>query len=82
LALVLVSAGSAAALPITGDPLPPGTPAYVGSPATPNPVTASAPPQHGTGFGHNVNYAPVSLGPDGTAYIGVLGGLVRIADAS
>ncbi len=36
---------------------------------------------YGTGFGHNVNYAPVSLGPDGTAYVGVLGGLVRIADA-
>ena len=36
--------------------------------------------RYGTGFGHNVNYAPVSLGPDGTAYVGVLGGLVRIAD--
>ncbi len=38
--------------------------------------------RYGTGFGHNVNYAPVSLGPDGTAYVGVLGGLVRIADAA
>ena len=37
--------------------------------------------RYGTGFGHNVNYAPVSLGPDGTAYVGVLGGLVRIADS-
>ncbi len=37
--------------------------------------------RYGTGFGHNVNYAPVSLGPDGAAYVGVLGGLVRIADA-
>ena len=37
--------------------------------------------RYGTGFGHNVNYAPISLGPDGTAYVGVLGGLVRIADA-
>jgi len=36
----------------------------------------------GTAFGHNVNYAPASLGPDGTAYVGVLGGLVRIADAA
>jgi hypothetical protein len=36
--------------------------------------------RYGTGLGHNVNYAPVSLGPDGTAYVGVLGGLVRIAD--
>ena len=37
--------------------------------------------RYGTGFGHNVNYAPVSLGPDGVAYIGVLGGLVRVADS-
>jgi len=37
--------------------------------------------RYGTGFGYNVNYAPVSLGPDGTAYVGALGGLVRIADA-
>ncbi len=36
----------------------------------------------GTGLGYNNNYAPVSLGPDGTAYVGVLGGLVRIADAT
>jgi len=36
--------------------------------------------RYGTGLGHNVNYAPISLGPDGTAYVGVLGGLVRIAD--
>jgi hypothetical protein len=34
----------------------------------------------GTGLGFNNNYAPVSLGPDGTAYVGVLGGLVRLAD--
>jgi hypothetical protein len=45
-ALVLATAGSAAAIPIPGDPLPPGTPAFVGSPATPNPVTAPLPPQH------------------------------------
>jgi hypothetical protein len=32
----------------------------------------------GTGFGFNNNYAPVTLGPDGTAYIGVLGGLVEL----
>jgi hypothetical protein len=36
--------------------------------------------RYGTGLGHNVNYAPVSLGPDGAAYVGVLGGLVRVAD--
>jgi hypothetical protein len=31
----------------------------------------------GTGFGFNNNYAPVTLGPDGTAYVGVLGGVVE-----
>ena len=28
-------------------------------------------------MGYNNNYAPVTLGPDGAAYVGVLGGLVR-----
>jgi hypothetical protein len=36
----------------------------------------------GEGLGHNNNYAPITLGPDGSAYVGVLGGLVRLADAS
>jgi hypothetical protein len=35
----------------------------------------------GEGLGFNNNYAPVTLGPDGSAYVGVLGGLVRLADA-
>ena len=35
----------------------------------------------GTGFGYNNNFAPVSLGPDGTAYVGVLGGLTLVRDA-
>ena len=35
----------------------------------------------GEGLGYNNNYAPVTLGPDGAAYVGVLGGLVRIADS-
>ncbi len=30
----------------------------------------------GSGFGYNNNYAPVTIAPDGTAYVGVLGGLV------
>jgi len=34
----------------------------------------------GTGLGFNSNYAPVSIGPDGTAYVGVLGGLVALRD--
>ena len=34
----------------------------------------------GTGAGYNNNFAPVSIGPDGTAYVGVLGGIVRLAD--
>jgi hypothetical protein len=35
----------------------------------------------GTGLGYNNNYAPVTLGPDGSAYVGVLGGLVLLRDA-
>jgi hypothetical protein len=34
----------------------------------------------GRGLGFNNNYAPVTLGPDGTAYVGVMGGLVRMSD--
>jgi hypothetical protein len=35
----------------------------------------------GTGLGFNNNFAPVSLGPDGsTAYVGALGGLVLLRD--
>jgi hypothetical protein len=34
----------------------------------------------GTGLGFNNNYAPVSIGPDGSAYVGALGGLVRLFD--
>ncbi len=37
----------------------------------------------GYGFGHNNNYAPVTLGPDnGTAYVGALGGLIALRDAT
>jgi hypothetical protein len=32
----------------------------------------------GTGLGYNSNYAPVSIGPDGTAYVGALGGLILL----
>ena len=34
----------------------------------------------GEGLGYNNNYAPVSLGPDGAAYVGALGGLVSFRD--
>ena len=34
----------------------------------------------GEGLGYNNNYAPVTIGPDGSAYVGVLGGIVRVAD--
>jgi hypothetical protein len=34
----------------------------------------------GNGLGFNNNYAPVILGPEGTAYVGVLGGLVALRD--
>ena len=33
-----------------------------------------------TGLGFNNNYAPITLGPDGTAYLGVLGGIVAWRD--
>jgi len=36
----------------------------------------------GEGLGHNNNYAPITLAPDGDAYVGTLGGIVRLADAS
>jgi hypothetical protein len=35
----------------------------------------------GVGLGYNNNYAPISLGPDGAAYAGVLGGLVEFRDS-
>jgi hypothetical protein len=34
----------------------------------------------GEGLGFNNNYAPVTIGPDGTAYVGTLGGLVAMRD--
>ena len=34
----------------------------------------------GTGLGYNNHYAPVSIAPDGTAYIGALGGLIELRD--
>jgi hypothetical protein len=36
----------------------------------------------GEGLGFNNNYAPVTIGADGTAYVGTLGGLVALRDAS
>jgi hypothetical protein len=35
----------------------------------------------GTGLGYNNNFAPVTLGADGTAYVGALGGLIAVRDA-
>jgi hypothetical protein len=35
----------------------------------------------GQGLGFNNNYAPVTIGPDGTAYVGVLGGLTLVRDS-
>jgi outer membrane protein assembly factor BamB len=34
----------------------------------------------GSGLGYNNNYAPITLGPDGTAYVGVLGGILSVRD--
>ncbi|MEK6277249.1 MAG: hypothetical protein AABM29_04465 [Actinomycetota bacterium] len=36
----------------------------------------------GVGLGFNNNYAPVTIGPDGAAYVGVLGGMVALRDGS
>jgi hypothetical protein len=36
----------------------------------------------GSGLGFNNNYAPITIGPDGTAYVGTLGGLVLVRDAT
>jgi hypothetical protein len=35
----------------------------------------------GSGLGFNNHYAPVTIGPDGTAYVGTLGGLVAMRDS-
>lgn len=34
----------------------------------------------GTGLGYNNNYAPITIGADGTVYVGTLGGLVALRD--
>ena len=36
----------------------------------------------GVGIGFNNNYAPVTIGPDGAAYVGVLGGLIEFRDSA
>ena len=36
----------------------------------------------GTGLGYKDHYAPVSIGPDGAAYVGALGGLIELRDRS
>jgi hypothetical protein len=35
----------------------------------------------GFGLGYNNNYAPITIGPDATAYVGALGGLVALHDS-
>jgi hypothetical protein len=35
----------------------------------------------GYGLGYNNHYAPITITPDGTAYVGVLGGLVALRDS-
>lgn len=36
----------------------------------------------GSGLGFNNNYAGIALGPDGSAYLGVISGIVRLRDGS
>jgi hypothetical protein len=35
----------------------------------------------GVGLGYNNHYAPVTLGPDGTAYVGTISGLIALRDS-
>ena len=36
----------------------------------------------GSGLGFNNNYAGIALGPDGTAYLGVIGGMISLRDGA
>jgi hypothetical protein len=36
----------------------------------------------GTGVRYDNNWAAITLGPDGTAYVGVLNGLIRVSDSA
>jgi hypothetical protein len=36
----------------------------------------------GTGLGYDNNWAPITLGPDGTAYVGTVRGLIAVRDAA
>ena len=36
----------------------------------------------GSGLSFNNNYAGIALGPDGSAYLGVIGGIVRLRDGA
>jgi hypothetical protein len=36
----------------------------------------------GEGLGYNNNYAPVTIGPDGSAFVGTLGGITSVRDAT
>jgi len=36
----------------------------------------------GSGLVYNNNYAGLALGPDGTAYLGVIGGIISLRDGS
>jgi hypothetical protein len=36
----------------------------------------------GSGLSYNNNYAGLALGPDGTAYLGTIGGIVTLKDGS
>ena len=47
--------------------------------ATARPRSASTP---APGLNYNNNYAGLALGPDGTAYLGVIGGMLALRDAS
>jgi hypothetical protein len=69
--LGLVTSLVALAAPIP-DPLPTTLPHYARTGAAAFKVYA------GSGLGFNNNYAGIALGPDGTAYLGVIGGLIAL----
>ena len=36
----------------------------------------------GSGLNYNNNYAGIAIGPDGTAYLGVIGGIIALRDGA
>ena len=52
----------------------------IGAPPRRRPRAPSYKVYAGIGLGFNNNYAGMAIGPDGTAYLGVTGGLIALRD--